>query len=63
MGVVWKEVKLLACGPKGWNGGRMASEVKIEVPSWVWPVVMRRAGGRGVACGAVLGVVWSDILL
>lgn len=63
LGVVWKDVKLLAWGPKGWNGGRTASDVKIEVPSLVWPVVMRRTGGRGVACVAVFGFVWSDIFV
>lgn len=55
---MWKEVKLVALGPKGWKAGRMASDVKTEVPLLECPVVTRRAEGSGLA----FGTLWLDML-
>jgi hypothetical protein len=45
MSEVWKIVKALTLGPKGWKGGRVVSEEMMDFPSEVWAVVTRRGGG------------------
>lgn len=39
-----------ALGPKGWKAGMGWEEAIMEVPDWLWVVVVRTTGGRvGVA--------------
>lgn len=40
----WKLEKPVVPGPKGWNDSICLSDVKIEVPSALWPVMTRRGG-------------------
>lgn len=40
----WKLEKPVVPGPKGWNDSICLSDVKIEVPSGLWPVTTRRGG-------------------
>lgn len=47
----WKCAKEPAWGPKGTKRGIGVSEAKMEVPSSVWVVTIRRGGGRGVGLG------------
>ena len=52
---VWKTVKALLEGPKGWKGVRVVSEEMMDLPSAVWAVTTRRGGGRDAMARAGLG--------